>query len=96
MSWAGLLPWPDRQSPRAGRCRGRTWPLGGCGLGEKTPLGKAVVHVLELNVRERRTDAGLPQGDGAVWPSPSSCLQTNPSPSGREGWCRELVEPPKP
>lgn len=78
--------WPGRGSIRGlttrvpGRraVQGRDLAAGGCGLGEKSPLGKAVVHVLELNMQDRRTDAGLPQGDGAAWPSPLSCLQTNP------------------
>ena len=72
---------------RTGRCRGGTWPPGGCGPGEKPPLGKVAVHVLELNMQDRQTDTGLPQADGAVWPIPSSCLQTNP-----EGTSGQLQE----
>lgn len=46
------------------------------GLGDKPPVGEVAVHELELSVQGRRTDAGLPQGDGTGVAQPSSCFQT--------------------
>lgn len=61
------------------------------GLGDKPPLSEVAVHVLELNVQGRRTDAGLPQGDGTCVAQPlilfpdKSRRQPPGSPSRGEG-----------